>query len=283
MDVINTIKTYLLELQSFDDIETFGKLQDEVAKLTGKPGIRIGITPLFSINDKLIFSEIHNVNSILLKNLSSDEEKETVSKGLVNYFESSSNALVIEAFNEEVLLSYSFLEHIQRNGWKGIIICPLKNYNQLIGVLEIVSEENGELSPEILNKIDNALPLFELALNRSWHALDARIDKIIKENFTAIQPSVEWRFTEAALNYLVKSEQEEDTKMETILFDNVHPLYGAIDIRNSSTERNKAIQLDMLEQLDMAAAIIEKASQQTDFPVLNEVLFKIKKIQTFGF
>jgi tetratricopeptide (TPR) repeat protein len=65
--------------------------------------------------------------------------------------------------------------------------------------------------------------------------------------------------------------------METILFDNVYPLYGAIDIRNSSTERNKAIQQDMLEQLDMASAIIKKALKETNLPLLGEVKYKIKK------
>ncbi len=83
-------------------------------------------------------------------------------------------------------------------------IVPFKNYNELIGILEIISEKENLNAEEIIQKIEPALPLFELAMNRSCATLDARIDKIIKENFTAIQPSVEWRFTEAALDYLIK-------------------------------------------------------------------------------
>ena len=158
-----------------------------------------------------------------------------------------------------------------------MIFCPLRNYNTLMGVLEIVSEEPGVATEEMVSKIDVALPLFELAINRTWSSLDARLDKIIKEQFTAIQPSVDWRFTEAAYNFLLRKEEDEDAKMEPILFDNVYPLYGAIDIRNSSTERNKAIQKDMLEQLDMASAILKKAQKETDFPLLGEIKYKIKK------
>lgn len=277
MEAINNIKNFLLHLESFDDVDTFSKLQEEVRTLIGEPGISIGITPFFYINDKFVFSAIHNVNSLFLKNLEDEEEKQNVSEGLKNHFEKNPLPLVIPELKDESLLSFSFVNHLQKQGWKGIIFCPLRNYNHLIGVLEIVSDQPGQVNESILEKIDIAVPLFELAVNRSWATLDARVDKIIREQFTAIQPSVEWRFNQAALNYLLKSEEDDDAKMDPILFDNVFPLYGAIDIRNSSNERNKAIQLDMLEQLEMAAAIIAKAEKTQAFPLLRAVSHKIKK------
>lgn len=277
MESINNIKNCLLHLGSFDDVETFSKLQEEMRKLIGLPGINIGITPFYFINDRFVFSAIHNENSLFLKNLSSQEDKETASEGLRNHLNQNPAPLVIPSITEDALLSYSFINHMLQQGWKGIIICPLRNHHQLIGVLEMVSADPDQLNDAILEKIDLALPLFELAINRTWATLDARIDKVIKEQFTAIQPSVEWRFTEGALKYLLKCEEDEDAKIEPIQFDNVFPLYGAIDIRNSSTERNKAIQQDMLMQLDMASAIIQKAGSQKQFPLLDELEFKIKK------
>lgn len=277
MEAINNIKNCLLHLDSFDDIETFSTLQEEVRKLIGMPGITIGITPFFYINERFVFSAIHSVNSVFLKNLGTDEEKDAASEALKSYFTDKKIPLLIPAINEEALMSYSFVTHLRQQGWDGVLLCPLTNYGHLLGVLEIVSEEAGQINENILDKIEPALPLFELALSRSWASLDARIDKVIKEQFTAIQPSVEWRFTEAAFNYLLKAEEDEDAKVESILFDNVYPLYGAIDIRNSSIERNKAIQLDMLEQLDMAAAVISKAEKQKAFPLLREINYKIKK------
>ena len=277
MEALNNIKSFLLELESFDDVETFSKLQEEIRNLIGQPGINIGITPFYYINNRFVFSSIHNENSIFLKNLEEDEQKLEVCEAIRNHFDKDSKPLVIPDINDDALLSFSFIKHLKEHGWKGIILCPLRNYNKLMGVLEIASEEPGVASEEVVNKIDVALPLFELAVNRSWATLDAKLDKIIKEQFTAIQPSVDWRFTEAAYNFLQKKEEDDDAKMEAILFDNVYPLYGSIDIRNSSTERNKAIQMDMLEQLDMASAIIKKAQKESDFPLLGEVKFKIKK------
>ena len=277
MEALNNIKTCLLQLEKFDDVETFSKLQEEIRKLIGQTGISIGITPFYYINNRLVFSSIHSVNSIFLKNLQEDEQRLEASNSLLQYFEENSGPLVITEINDEALLSFSFVKHLKEQGWNGIIFCPLRNYNKLMGVLEIASDQPGLATADIVAKIDVALPLFELALNRSWATLDARLDKIIKEQFTAIQQSVDWRFTEAAYNFLLRKEQDEDAKMETILFDNVYPLYGAIDIRNSSTERNKAIQQDMLEQLDMASAIIKKALKETNLPLLGEVKYKIKK------
>lgn len=279
MEALNNIKTFLLQLETFDDVDTFSKLQEEIRKLIGQPGINIGVTPFYFINNKFVFSAIHSVNSIFLKNLPDAEQKLEASESLKKYFDDHDSPLVIPEITDDSLLSYSFIEHLHKQGWKGIIFCPLRNYNKLMGVLEIVSEHPGLATEEVVHKIDVALPLFELAVNRSRATLDAKIDKIIKEQFTAIQPSVDWRFTEAAYSFLMKSENDEDAKMELILFDNVYPLYGAIDIRNSSIERNKAIQLDINEQLDMAHAIVKKAQKETDFPLLGEIKYKIKKFK----
>jgi hypothetical protein len=94
---------------------------------------------------------------------------------------------------------------------------------------------------------------------------------VIKKHFTAVQASVEWKFTEAALHYLTKKQRGERAKIDHIVFDQVYPLYGAIDVRNSSIVRNQAIQDDLLEQLRAAGAVILKAQDHVSFPLLKEI------------
>jgi len=48
-------------------------------------------------------------------------------------------------------------------------------------------------------------------------------------------------------------------------------LYGAIDIRNSSGERNQAIQQDLTEQLQAIINIIKKAGQAINSPLLDRI------------
>jgi hypothetical protein len=66
-------------------------------------------------------------------------------------------------------------------------------------------------------------------------------------------------------------------KMPPISFKDVYPLYGSIDIRNSSVERSNAIQLDLLEQLTIASDVLKKASRIVDFPILRETQFRVEK------
>ena len=275
--IMSNIKNSLLTLHSFADVESFKQLQGHIENLVGVPGVDIGITPFFRVNNHYVFSELHDVSSILLKTLKDSEEKIRVHQNIQQVFGSSQEILVIPALNDHNIKRYPFLQPLYDEGWKGVIVCPLFHHNQLIGILEIVTKEEGKLDTKIVSKIEPAIPLFELALEKTADNLDSQIDKVIKEQFTAVQSSVEWRFTEAALNYLTKVQKDEDTKIENIVFQNVHPLYGAIDIRNSSTERNLAIQKDMLEQLEMAGKIVNKAKEESKYPLLEEIDYKIKK------
>jgi hypothetical protein len=169
------------------------------------------------------------------------------------------------------------LQYYHRQGARSLIICPLKLKDELIGMLEIMSTKEYQLHPLHISKIENAIPLFTLGLEKGLESLNSQVDSIIKKKFTAVQPAVEWRFTQAALHYIIQHQHKEDTKIERIVFENVYPLYGAMDIRNSSIERSKAIQADMLEQLYLAQQVIHKAAGQINFPLLQEIEFKIEK------
>jgi hypothetical protein len=169
------------------------------------------------------------------------------------------------------------LKCVLEMGAQSIILTPLKSKDELIGVLVFISDKPDRLNHSHLSKIEPALPLFILALEKSAEILDNEVDKVIKQQFTAVQSSVEWKFTEAALEYLNKKQHGEEAKISNIVFENVFPLYGAIDVRNSSTERNQAIQKDLLEQLTTAGSIIKKAQQQSNFPLLQEVNYRIEK------
>lgn len=65
--------------------------------------------------------------------------------------------------------------------------------------------------------------------------------------------------------------------MPSITFNEVYPLYAAIDVKNSSTERNNSIQQDLLEQLNLVYKVLQKASNNIDFPLLKEIQYKVEK------
>jgi hypothetical protein len=276
-EVISQMKSELLNLNAFSEGVVYHKLQDLVQSLIGLKDIRIGITPFFKVNGHYVFSELHNSNSLLFKHYKAVMERDSVNDCCRELFMETDKPIIYEKIDEETVKNIEYLGFYFDQGYRSLILAPLKHNGDLWGILEIGSDHEGKLNYKHISKLDVAIPLFTRAIEKSAESLDNQIDKVIKEQFTAVQPSVEWKFTEAAYNYIIQKQQGKDPKPERIAFESVYPLYGAIDIRNSSVERSQSIQLDFIEQLQMAAAVIKKAQSNMSFPLLQEVQFKIDK------
>jgi len=277
-EVISNIKNSLLEIHSFADEEIFHELQREMQNLLGLQGVQTAIKPFFTINNHLIITELHTTYLEGKDHLPSTAKQKHIHQNIMSTFKASSRILLATEINDPIKEQYPFLAGIYDMGWRSAIVCPLfTEQKDIIGMLIIVSKVPGSLNNEHLIKIEPVISLFKLALQKSQEQLDHQVDKVIKEQFTAVQDAVEWRFTEAALNYLTRKNKGEQSKIESISFEKVFPLYGAIDIRNSSVERNHAIQLDLLEQLNLAGDIIKKAKKNNYYPLLDELLFRIEK------
>lgn len=279
-EVLNIIRDSLLHIHTFSDATVFTQIQAQIQNLLGIPGVHTAVKPFFRVNNHLVLSELYTTSiHTQKKNEPTPEKLHYVHQAITNAFRNSTRPLLIPEINEDAVMRYPFLVLMAEFGWRSAIICPLFADNkEMLGVLIIVSEDKNKFAPEHVAKIEPAIPLFKLALEKSQENLDHQVDRVIKDQFTAVQDAVEWRFTEAALNYLTnKNKGEGEAKIEPIVFEGVYPMYGAIDIRNSSVERNHSIQLDLLEQLGLANEIIQLAKQENPFPLLDETTFKIRK------
>jgi hypothetical protein len=126
-----------------------------------------------------------------------------------------------------------------------------------------------------MRRIEPAMPLLSLALLKNKDTFNNRIEKLIKEKFTALQPSVEWKFAEVVWEFMHNNNNGcPQTVTGNVAFDQVYPLYGAIDIRNSSSERSHAIQKDLKAHLDLVGAILDKLHIQVQLPLLEGLKFK---------
>ncbi|HLF45670.1 MAG TPA: hypothetical protein VI548_04560, partial [Chitinophagaceae bacterium] len=276
-EVISRMKSELLNLNAFSENDVYHKLQEMVQSLIGLKDIRIGITPFFKVNGHYVFSELHNSNSLLFKHYKAVMERDSVSDCCRDLFLETDKPKIFEVINEDRIKEIEYLEFYYAQGYRSLILAPLKHNGELWGILEIGSDHEEKLNYKHINHLDVAIPLFTRAIEKSAEALDSQIDKVIKEQFTAVQPSVEWKFTEAAYNYIIQKQQGRDPKPERIAFESVFPLYGAIDIRNSSVMRSQSIQLDFIEQLQRVAAILKKANTTMPISLLQEIQYKVDK------
>jgi hypothetical protein len=183
--------------------------------------------------------------------------------------------LVVEDLSyypKATVLEERMLEH----GYRSVYVAPLLYQEKLLGTLALKSTRPGALNALNTANLAPVLPLFAVALNRSLEQLNHKIQAVIKEEFTAIHPSVEWRFQQAALNY-IQHKDEGVSELEPIVFHQVYPLFGVSDIRSSSDHRNAAIQTDIIEHFRLAQEILQLAYETRPLPILAAFNHRIGK------
>jgi hypothetical protein len=169
-----------------------------------------------------------------------------------------------------------FETHVQAQGMRNLVIAPLLAGERLVGLIELASPNPGDLHVLNAGRIEEVLGLFATAMKRMLDDRETRVQALIKQQYTAIHPAVEWRFRKAAHHYIDMAEDGEYTPPEPIVFPEVYPLYGLSDVRSSSTHRSEAIQADLLEQLALARAVIDAAHRERALPVLAELRHRLE-------
>jgi hypothetical protein len=107
--------------------------------------------------------------------------------------------------------------------------------------------------------------------------MNNEVQAVIKKKCTAVHPSVEWRFRQAAFDHMERLRRSEPSEMEPIIFKDVIPMFGQSDIRGSSEARVRSIQADLTEQLRLAGRIMTRAGKSRSWPLLDEFGYRINK------
>src|SRR5690606_24070585 len=114
-------------------------------------------------------------------------------------------------------------------------------------------------------------------VKRVKEEMSTEVRAIIQEECTAIHPTVQWKFFEAGVNLMNKRRKGEEASFEEIVFKDVYPLYGMADVRNSSVERNNAIQKDLQQNLQLVKDLLLRINEHRALPLLDEVIFKTEE------
>lgn len=172
-----------------------------------------------------------------------------------------------------------FEEHLRVAGVRNLVLAPLMVQDEVAGILFLWSREPDTLHALNVLRIQETLPLFASAVRRGLEAMRNRVRNVIMGEYTSIHPAVEWRFRQAALNYLQRQERGLSGEVEPIVFQDVYPLFAATDIRASSGHRNEAMRHDLHAHLDLAGAVLGAASEIQPMPVLSHLSARIKRYQ----
>jgi len=262
------------ELNAQTELDHLNTFEMHIRNLLKEPNIHVGTVRLLDKNT--LKKAIPFGRSFLLGSIDEFSE-EQLQHSIFQHVITTKKMQIIND-TTEACPNCCITQSLTKTKIKNVLLAPiLGTDNEVLGVLEIISDTPRTLHEINAFKLKEIMMLLSITASRGKEELDSEIDSVIKQNCTAIHPSVEWRFKEEALTYVLEHHQNPNVKMNEVVFEDVYPLYGVSDIRNSSDLRNKAIQDDLLAQLKLAKKIIEPAFLSNQLPYLDELLYRIEK------
>ena len=270
-EVISRLKNDLIEGDSMASPEKIDRLQHRLRNLLRCPDLSLG---LIAFDRRADVEAIEGARAVGKSLLLCEECAPTCPNRANSYyagvFEGTDPVIVQDLKASKVRTGYE--HHLRKYGHRSLLLYPLHVGDQLVGLMELASPHPGDLNAFNARKLVDVVPLFATTLKRNLDELEDHVQALIKQKYTAIHPSVEWRFREAALRYLEEKERGDvSPELEQIVFHDVYPLYGLVDMRNSTRTRNEAIGADLSDQLQLALDVINAAGQIRPLPALEEV------------
>jgi len=275
-EILSELKYDLLErdvLQASDRLE---QIQEKLRVLFGRPFLQLGIAAYDEKKQAFVDFGRKINHSFLTKQLTNQDATSGFRQIYTQLWQDRQPLVLEDVAKADI--PEDLRQQILSLGIRSAILALLPYGDDTVGLLELGSPNVDDLNEFCLEKVTQFVPLFAVAVKRNAEELQTRVQTIIREKFTAIHPTMEWRFTDAALHLLEQFEAgNKNAEMEDIVFHDVYPLHGASDIRSSSTARNEAIQADLIEHLTLANKVLKKASEYQELPILDELKFYVNK------
>ncbi|MBV8391123.1 MAG: GAF domain-containing protein [Mucilaginibacter sp.] len=152
-------------------------------------------------------------------------------------------------------------EQLRAQGIGSMILAPMVKDGVLLGILELVSSKVNVLNSVNAHKLEIVMPFLIDTLDHKIREYQNKVIAVIQKNYTNMHPSVNWKFRREAENYIYNLGLGLAYNLKEISFKNVYPLYGEVDIKNSSVTRNLSVKNDLKDQLGDLIILLEQLEQ----------------------
>ncbi len=129
------------------------------------------------------------------------------------------------------------------------ILAPIVKNGSLLGFFELASPKSNDFNSVNANRLENVMPFLTDTVDRKVTEFKNRVQAVIQNNYTTLHPSVNWKFEREAYNFIHISDSGQGYNLKEIKFKEVYPLYGQVDVQNSSVTRNLSVKSDLENQL----------------------------------
>ena len=274
---VEHMKSIIINRNSFETRSFYSQINESLKMMVENPGIEFGLMPLLKVNDKLVFNKNTILNSKLINAATCCNTAEEMYITLAEEYFKAPKVLFMRKINEEDV-KHEFIRILKNDGVESYALLPAYYDNKIVGVLEVYSTIPNAIDERVLSRLDAALPLAARIMHNDIEEFNGNIENVIREKFTSLQPAVQWKFKDVAWHYLRDNAKKQHSPIEKIGFKDVYPLYGAIDIRNSTMERNAALREDLRLQFTTLIETFSILKQKLGFGLADEMVFKCKKM-----
>ncbi len=167
-------------------------------------------------------------------------------------------------------------KNLKASGMKSFIAYPLVYNDKLVAIFEIASPKKNDLNSGSVNKLDLIAPMLSMTANQFIEQRKIKMEAIIQEECTTIHPSVKWKFEKEAFNYLSQKNRGIEAHFQDIVFKDIYPFFGQLDIRSSSTLRNRAVEADLGKQLNGVLKVLDLAIESKGLPIYQEMRHRVR-------
>ena len=271
---LSRLKHRLISRDAVLDVERVKELANLVRLHFQLPDLQLGLTAVDYPRDRAVDHEYRIRYNLLSDEIASLTDAAYAGSTYDQVFRSG-EMVVIQDLRERpnpTLLE----ERLIDLGYRSLLLAPLLSQDKhVIGIVELASPEPHALNAFMESRFEEIRGLFRTAVERSREYINNRIEVIMREQYTSLHPTVEWKFTEAAFDILKRQEEGLPPAAQEIRFQRVYPLYGQADIVGSSNLRNAAIYQDLIDNLRAGRLVLVRALDLVDFPIVNQVIMSL--------
>ena len=271
---ISRLKDVLLQKDAFSQDNNMNEIQQQLRNVFLIPELRVGLTTLSCKDRKTSY-----IPGIIANHLLAEEELNLLDpchSGSIYCQMCSTKAPVLVKDLAQLENQTEIEKALLKQGYRNILLSPLLDAKgEVIGVLELASPHACQINAISSMNLEEILPLFTVAIQRKQEEMKNQVDAVIREQYTAVHPSVEWRFAEAATHHIENQSLEGPVPpVESIVFKDIYPLYGQLDIVSSSTIRNEMIQADLTTNLTHLGMVMQAAYHRLEYPLFDQIWLK---------
>ena len=274
---ISDIKSELIESNKRTNESFMIDLQETFQSFFRESDLKVGFVKYNEEKNQLERVHGKNMASFLLPEQNSSPCTEALCPGSYESLINKSEYYTISDVEKYYKLSGGIAPYkgLYENGIRSAIFAPIAHEGHVLGVLEIVSTTKNALNGVNAYKLEDIMPYIVSAVVRSKIEEENLIDAVIQNECTTIHPAVYWRFREEARNFISERLDDKQPTFNEIVFNEVIPLYGQVDISGSSKARNTAIQEDLIIQLTAIKKIMKQALKAHKLPIYEELIFRV--------